>query len=254
MIGCQCPICLSDDPKDKRLRQSIVIKTDNGNQVLVDTTPDLRTQMLREDIRSIDATIITHDHADHVHGVDDLRAFTFGMENPMPVYVNEDSAQELSKKFSYIFQSHKVFPKDRPVIGGGIPKVEMKPVGDQKLEVSPGDQFEFKKMPHGYTTTLSVKYKKMLYLTDLKEIPKKALDQWAQEQLDIVIIDCLQVKPHATHLNMDEAFHYLQQLAPKKAYLIHMNHHFFHKELANKAKSHFNFPVEPAYDTMQLSF
>ncbi|MEX1100239.1 MAG: MBL fold metallo-hydrolase, partial [Bacteriovoracaceae bacterium] len=163
MVGCKCSVCLSTNPKNHRFRASIALKTSSHKTIIVDVTPDLRSQLLQNKIDQCDACIITHEHADHVHGIDDLRPLSFDKESPIPVYTWNSCAEHLSEKFPYIFQADKLF-RFKPVLGGGIPKLSLHTVGEKALIA--GEEFEFYLLPHGHTKTLSFLHKKFAYAID----------------------------------------------------------------------------------------
>lgn len=252
VIGCNCEICNSTDIKDKRLRSSILINY-NGKLILVDTSPDLRTQLLSNNIKNIDACIITHTHADHTHGIDDLRTFGFFNSAPIQMYTSEQYCQELTEKYPYIFNSESHFG-EKPILGGGIPKIQL----NQLTEFSPTDiagiEFIFFEMPHGYVKTLGFMVGKMAYLIDCKAIPDRAIDLMKARNLEILIIDCVRIKPHKTHLHLDLAIEYIAKIGAKESYLTHLSHDFSHKKLVAELSERKLKGISPAYDNLCLSF
>lgn len=250
MLGCPCDVCQSNDPKNKRLRTSILIETSNGKRILIDTTPDLRYQLLREDIQGLDAVIVTHEHADHLHGIDDLRPLCFGPPvREIPVYTHAKCAEHMKKTFPYIFDTEKVFTKDKPILGGGTPRLKLEVIQVGKKQKVCGEDFEFLLLPHGHTQTLAIIYKKFAYVIDCHVLSNQVLNDLKSRKLDFLIIDCVtDDRSHDSHLVMEQSFEYIARIEPKKAGLIHMNHNLDHAKLSAKASNKFSFPVSPLYD------
>src|SRR5438552_2027331 len=167
-IGCDCAVCRSPDPRDRRTRPSVMISYrdphDNARHVLIDTTPDFREQAIRENIRQLDAVLYTHSHADHILGLDDLRSLSFHRESPIPLYAREDVAQSLRQMFSYIF--------DRNYKYGGLARVELKPI-DGPLDLF-GACFRPLKVLHGDAEIFGYRFGSTAYLTDFSTIPEES--------------------------------------------------------------------------------
>lgn len=250
-LGCKCDICISLDKKNKRLRTSILIKTNQKKHILIDTTPDLRTQLLNNQIDYIDAAIITHEHADHTHGIDDLRPFCFFYKPQIPVYTSNICADILETKFPYIFKRDEFF-KNKKILGGGIPKLDLIRVGrDESIE---GLDFTFFELPHGHTKTLGFYTDGFAYIVDCGSIPKKVISFLKEKNLKLLIIDCLRTKPHDTHLNLDQSLKYIEQIVPEKAGLIHLSHEFEHTEFSDALCSKISIDVFPLYDEQVITF
>lgn len=216
-IGCSCETCLSTDERDKRLRVSILIEH-AGKKVLVDTSIDFRQQALRAGIDYLDAVLITHCHVDHVFGLDDIRPLNFKY-GAMGVYANETAWTDLKRIFQYIF---------RPThVGGGLPQliphtvVANSPfcIGDA-IEVTPLEVI------HGKLPVIAYRFNDFAYATDLKIIPDAAMD--GLRDLDVLVLDCVRLKPHTTHLCLEEALAIIEDLKPRRAYLTHLNHDILH--------------------------
>ncbi len=256
MLGCSCSVCTSKDPKNKRLRTSIFIETINGNSFLVDTTPDLRTQLLKNKISSVDCVFITHSHADHVHGIDDLRPLCFkSPDKSIDIFTLSDTNKNLKDTFPYIFKSDEIYTKDKPPLGGGIPRLTLNIVDDSKELIINNDRFDFHLLPHGYTTTLGIENNGLAYLIDCHEIPQKVIEQLKRKNIELLIIDCVLLTPgHKSHLWVEKAFEYIRQIQPKRAGLIHMNHELDHEKLLKMAKETFDFPVFPLFDGQVLEY
>ncbi len=251
VISCKCPICTSTDPKNARLRSSILITTPNNKKILIDTSPDLRTQLLRADILDIDSTIITHDHADHVHGIDDLRPYCFIHKKHIPLYTSDFTAKSLKKRFDYIFNPAK------KIYGGGIPRLSLKLIQLKQETIIDGEKFTFYLNPHGNTQTLCFINRTFGYLTDCESVTDEVISFFKKAKLDLLIIDCLKEKhyPNDTHLHIDETLHYVDKIAPKTAKLIHMAHDFGHDELTDKIQKMSNAKdISPLYDTEVLYY
>jgi len=251
IVGCKCAVCLSKNPKNKRLRTSLYLNL-QGTKILIDTTPDLRTQLLNHAIDHLDGVIITHDHADHIHGIDDLRPLSFIAKAPIPLFTDDACAASIEKRFYYIFDD------TRPLIGGGKPLLKLNHLMVPKEQVVPHNivdqKFNFFKLPHGHTHSLGFQVESLAYLIDCHKIPNNIVNYLHSEKLDLLIIDCCQLERHSTHLNRDLAFKYIQEIAPQRAGLIHMNHSLEHEQLLLDAKSTFSFPVTPLYDGQRLQF
>jgi phosphoribosyl 1,2-cyclic phosphate phosphodiesterase len=211
-IACDCETCLSEDPRDKRLRASILIEH-NGLNILVDTSADFRQQALRANIRRLDAVLITHCHVDHVFGLDDIRPLNFRY-GAMPIFANEIAWIDLRRIFKYIFEPTH--------IGGGLPQliphtlVHNSPFCIGDIEIKPLEVI------HGKLPVLAFRFNDFAYATDLKSIPPDSMD--GLRDLDVLVLDCVRLKPHSTHLHLDEALEILADLKPKRAYLTHLNH------------------------------
>lgn len=211
-IACDCETCLSDDPRDKRLRASILIEH-AGKTILVDTSSDFRQQALRAGIGYLDAILITHCHVDHVFGMDDIRPLNFRY-GAMPIFANEIAWIDLRRIFKYIFEpSH---------IGGGLPQliphtvVHNAPFCVGEVEVTPLEVI------HGKLPVVAYRFNEFAYATDLKTIPADSMD--GLRDLDLLVLDCVRIKPHSTHLHLEEALSIIEDLKPKRAYLTHLNH------------------------------
>jgi phosphoribosyl 1,2-cyclic phosphate phosphodiesterase len=217
-IGCECETCLSNDPRDKRLRVSIIIEH-AGQSVLVDTSSDFRQQALRFGLRRLDGVLITHCHADHIFGLDDIRPLNFRF-GALGVHANERAWIDIKRIFKYIFEpSH---------FGGGLPQVI-------PHTVFPGASFCLGKqllvtpleVIHGRLPVMAYRFNDFAYATDLSEIPSRTMD--ALRDLDVLVLDCLRFKEHPTHLWVEKALEYVEQLKPRRTYFTHMAHDVKHE-------------------------
>ena len=254
ILGCLCQVCQSTELRNKRLRTSALIETSSGKKILIDATPDMRTQLLTNKINELHAAIITHDHADHTHGIDDLRPFTFVNKQDMPIYSNEVTAESLKIKFPYIFDREKFFAQ-KAVLGGGIPLLKQHIIcpGPQKIL---DEDFEFFSLPHGHIHTLAMRHKKLGYIVDCQSIPDEVLKSFRDAKLDILIIDCLRPKPHQTHLHLDLTLKYIQAIAPRTSVFTHMGHEWDYLDLIKQVKErcsgHVN--IFPAIDGQRFFY
>ena len=222
ILGCNCNVCQSNELRNKRLRTSALIEFTSGEKVLIDASPDLRTQLLRANTKSLDAVIITHDHADHTHGMDDLRPYGFKRKAPIPVYTDASAAKDLTRKFPYIFDTQNYFA-NKEILGGGIPLLNLQVTAPGKEKIVDHD-FEFFALPHGHEDTLGIRQGKMAYLVDCRMVPEETLNRLNAAKLEILIIDCLRPNPHQTHLHLDLTLEYIARISPRMAVLTHMGH------------------------------
>jgi phosphoribosyl 1,2-cyclic phosphate phosphodiesterase len=219
VIGCGCSTCTSDNPRNKRLRCSLVLGLPEGN-LLVDTTPDLRTQLLREQIGIIHATLFTHDHADHVFGLDDLRLFPYYLGHPMPVYCEEQVEARIRKSFDY------AFTEEAQNYAGGVPQIDFRRITTEPFTLL-GQSIVPIRLLHGRTAVLGFRFGNVAYCTDTNQIPSES---WPLlEGLDVLILDALRHKSHPTHFNLDEAVEAARRVGAKQTYFTHMSHDLEHE-------------------------
>lgn len=259
MLGCHCPVCESKNPKDKRYRTSFLIQTKKNKYILVDTTPDLRTQLLTARIDHIDTAIITHEHADHLHGIDDLRPYCFTpLQHSIPIHSSKYCGKIMKERYPYIFHWKKFYNKKKPIIGGGIPRLEFDVIKTKKKGILKkrieGEDFYFFLLPHGYGHSMGFVHKNFAYIVDCHSIPKDILIFLRKKKIDLLIIDCVQEEEHESHLNIESCFSYIRTISPKRAGLIHMNHFLAHDELVRICKKHFKIPVGPLFDRQNLFY
>ena len=243
MLGCSCSVCTSSNAFDKRLRTSFLINT-NENTIIFDTGPDLRAQLLRERIKDIDAVIISHAHADHLNGIDDIRPFTF--KHPINLYTSTDCAKIIQQRFGYIFGSNKGHI-------GSSPKLLMNEIEINKTMKICDLECEFLELPHGNGISLGLLTDRLAIISDCHEIPSEVLERLKAKNLEALIIDCVREEPHRTHLNVEKCFSYISAIGAKQSFLTHMGHELAHDSL--QAKCHEHFPtknVKVAYDGMKF--
>lgn len=236
MIGCDCPVCTSDDPRDKRTRCSVLVET-NGIKLLIDTPPELRVQVLREDIRHIDAVLFTHSHADHVFGLDDVRRFNDLSGQSMPCYGNTSTLATIRRAFEYVF-----VPTQK---GGGKPSLELIPV-DEEFNVKGASVLPVKVM-HGKLHILGYRIGDFAYLTDVSRIPEPSLD--LLQGLDVLVVGVIRHQPHETHFCISEGLEAVEMLKPKRAFFTHIAHKLGHEETNATLPPR----VRLAYDGLQIT-
>jgi phosphoribosyl 1,2-cyclic phosphate phosphodiesterase len=234
VIGCRCAVCRSDDPRDQRYRPAVVVEW-RQRTILIDTPPELRLQLLRAEIASVDALLFTHTHADHVFGLDDVRVFNQRQGHALSVYGTADSLANLRRQFYYVFA-------DRPV-GGGIPELDLRQIApiDRVIDVA-GLPVQPIPVLHGSTPVLGFRFGSLGYVTDTNRIPAESLDLLAG--LDILVLDALQYQHHPTHFTIGEALAIVERLKPGRAYFTHICHDVEH-EATNRSLPA---GVELAYD------
>lgn len=234
VVGCDCPVCTSKDPRNKRTRASVLIR-DKAATILIDTATEFRLQALAAGIRRLDGIFFTHAHADHTHGLDDLRSLT--REKPLDVYADTRTADELLQRFSYIF---------RPKPGtGAIPRLNLHvlpegPVNCGGLEVLPVPIF------HGKMEIRAYRIGGFAYLTDCSFIPESSFS--LLKDLDLLVIDALRYKRHPTHFSVEEALEAIRRIGPRRALLTHMCHELEYRDLAEKLPE----GVSPAWDGLEI--
>jgi phosphoribosyl 1,2-cyclic phosphate phosphodiesterase len=235
ILTCQCAVCQSSDPHDKRTRPSILLEY-AGRAVLIDTTPDFRTQALRECMTRLDAVVFTHHHADHIMGLDDTRMFYFRQQTPIPIYADAQCMAAIRTVFSYIFDGDYPF--------GGVGKL------DPRLIEGPFDLWGLKLIPvpiiHGNLPILGFRFGDTAYLTDVSEVPESSIPLLAN--LDVLIIDALRHKPHPTHLSLNQALAMVERLKPKRAFFTHIAHELGHEQTNSILPAN----VRLAYDGLRL--
>lgn len=239
VIGCKHPVCLSENPKDKRLRTSAFIKT-KGINILLDCGPDFRQQMLRENLDRIDAILLTHEHNDHIIGLDDVRPINFLTQKDMPIYALPRVINEVKSRFPYAFVNEK-YP--------GAPEFQVNEIKTSYINVE-GIEIIPLDVMHGKLPILGYRIGNLAYLTDISFIPKETIDKL--KGLDILVIDALRKSPkHHSHLTLDEAIEYSKMIKPKQTYFIHINHHMgFHDIVEKELPDDFHL----AYDGLKLQF
>jgi phosphoribosyl 1,2-cyclic phosphate phosphodiesterase len=234
MVGCHCQVCSSNDPRDKRTRASILVEC-SGRRMLVDTSTDLRRQALREGIPQVDAVLLTHTHADHINGIDDLRGFHFIHRRVIPCYGSPETIGKITASFAYIF--------DGLHSEGYSPLMEPFPVA------APFELFGCTVVPipmmHGSFESTGYRFDNAAYLSDCSKVPDASMD--LLQGLDLLIVDALRYSPHPNHFNIDGALQLVQALRPRRTLLTHLTHEVHHSDESRLPPG-----VRFAYDGMAL--
>ena len=236
VIACDCEVCTSENPKDNRLRTSVLIEVENQT-IVIDTGPDFRQQMLRGNVQKLDAIVFTHQHKDHVAGLDDVRAFNHKFQKDIDLYCTAEVEEALIREFPYVFSTYK-YP--------GVPEVKIHNIKNEPftiggVEVLPIEALHYKLSVFGY------RIKDFVYLTDISAITEKEKEK--MKGAKVIVLDALRKTPHISHLSMQQAVDLLEELQPQKGYLIHISHMMgLHDEVIKELP---NF-IKPAHDGLIL--
>lgn len=236
-IGCHCPVCNSQDPRDNRLRPSVYIKIgDRG--VLIDTTPDLRQQVLRARIERVDAILFTHSHADHIMGLDDVRPFNFRQGGEIPIYGSEETIDNIRHCFRYIF--------DPRYAESAVPRLVPHTFDGKPIELF-GVAFTPVRLMHGKGTVHGFRFGSAAYLTDHSDIPEESMQLLCG--LDVLFLDALRHRPHPTHSTVERSLQSVEKLAPRRAFFTHICHDLAHGRTEENLPPH----VRLAYDGLEIT-
>ena len=239
-VGCRCRTCTSTDPRDKRMRAAVLIE-DNGRRLLIDTPPELRLQLVAAGVTGVDAVLFTHAHADHVHGIDDLRAFSVKQAGGLPVYGPADTMAELARRFGYIFD-----PAVHAELGTTKPELRAHALEADRETAIAGMLVRPLRLPHGPHTVFGYRVGPIAYLTDAKTIPDAARAQLGG--LDVLVLNGLLSRPHPLHLSIPEAVAAAQEIGARRTFLTHLTHETPHAELVARLPV----GVAPAYDGLAV--
>jgi len=235
VIACQCAVCKSEDVRDKRLRSSVLI-SHKGQQFIIDTGPDFRQQLLRENVDRLDFVLLTHGHKDHVAGLDDIRAFNHIQRKHIDIYANELTCESVTREFQYVFAKHK-YP--------GIPELKLHSIGNQPFTVN-NISIEPIHVLHYKLPILGFRIENIAYITDASFIEKTELDKLFN--LDVLIINALRMEKHYSHFNIEEAIAIADYLRPKRTYFTHISHSVSHEEYGKNLPKNMKF----AYDGLVI--
>jgi phosphoribosyl 1,2-cyclic phosphate phosphodiesterase len=236
LIACQCPVCKSTNAKDKRLRSSILIQHNNLN-IVIDSGPDFRQQMLREGLRHLDAIVYTHEHKDHTAGLDDIRGFNFAMERPIDLFLSESVERGLRQEFAYIFAEHR-YP--------GIPEVNLNRIVNEPFVVS-GLPFTPIEIYHLKMKIFGFRVGDFTYITDMKSITPEEKEKVRDSK--VIVVNALRREEHISHITFDEAKAFVEDLKPEKAYFTHISHQLgLHDEVMEELPPY----IELAYDGLKI--
>jgi phosphoribosyl 1,2-cyclic phosphate phosphodiesterase len=236
VIGCKCKVCQSEDPKDKRLRSSILIE-DGNNVFVVDTGPDFRQQMLREKVDKLDAVIFTHEHKDHTAGFDDIRAYNFLLKKKMDVYASLNVQETLKQEFAYVFSENK-YP--------GIPEVSLHTIDLNPFSIL-GTPFIPIQAFHFNLPVLGFRVRDFTYITDANFIPDEEFKKI--EGSKVLVLNALRKEEHISHFTLNQATDLMNKIKPQKGYFIHMSHQIgLHKDLSQELPDY----LELSYDGLKI--
>lgn len=239
MIGCGCDVCLSSNPRNRRTRCSAIVGLPDGN-LLIDTSPELRLQLTRERIGQVDATIFTHEHADHLHGLDDLRLFPFVLGHAMPLYCEIAVERRIRQVFDYAFTGIE------PTHSGGIPLLEIQTIDEQPFSLL-GSEVTPIRLLHGPRfKVLGFRFGNVAYCTDVSEIPESSMEKL--EGLDVLVLDSLRNEPHPTHFSFDQSIAIANRLKPKVTYFTHTSHELEYEATNNRLPPH----IRMGYDGLRI--
>jgi phosphoribosyl 1,2-cyclic phosphate phosphodiesterase len=240
-IGCGCAVCRSPDPRDKRSRVGAIVETDGGTRLLIDTPPELRLQLIANGVDRVDAILFTHDHADHTHGLDDIRAITNHRADPLIMYGPADTLDRLAQRFPYIFdESMTVLPGTTKPEGRSQalqPGVTIR-IGD--VDVTPVP------VPHGRVTVFAYRIGDLAYVTDAKDIPSEAVA--ILRGAKVLVINALFRTEHPSHLSLPEAIIAARTIGAERTYLTHLTHDNFHADLEAELPR----DIQPAFDGLTV--
>ncbi|HMP04026.1 MAG TPA: MBL fold metallo-hydrolase [Gemmatales bacterium] len=249
MVGCECGTCLSTDPRNQRWRCSVVLQTPSGT-ILIDTSPEMRLQLLRAEVKLIHAVLLTHYHADHLYGLDDIRVFPHRLGGPLPVYCTAETEAIVRRVFAYAFpelpDETGEGPPPRPA--SFVPSLRFERVIEGQPFQVLGEQVLPIPLQHAQFNVLGFRVGDVAYCTDVSYIPESSYSLLAG--LDVLVLDALRHRPHPAHLSIDQALAVVERLRPRRAYFTHISHDVEHEETEAKLPSH----VRLAYDGLQFDF
>ena len=240
MIGCGCPTCTSPNEKNRRMRCSVVVGLPQGN-LLIDTPPELRIQLIRERIGMIHSVLYTHAHADHLFGLDDLRLFPRYLGHELPIYCTESVEKSIRRSFGYAFD-----PAVQAYPAGGVPKLAFERIASAPFGVL-GRSVVPIPLVHGRMGSLGFRIGDIAYCTDVKEIPPDSM--LLLQGLDVLVLDSLRLSPHATHMSLDEAVETARLVAAGRTLFTHLSHQLEHEETNRKLPR----GMELAYDGLRIT-
>lgn len=235
-VGCSCAVCRSSDPRDKRSRSGAIVQS-GGHTILIDTPPELRSQLVGAEVSRVDAVLYTHEHADHTHGIDDLRIFSARARQPLPIYGPPETLERLRSTFRYIFDDEMVAYE-----GTSKPQLESHPLEPGSEVVVAGIPVLPLAFPHGHLRVYGYRFGALAYLTDVKSVASPEMERL--RGLRVLVLNALWWRSHPTHMSISEAVETARSLGAERTYLTHLTHETGHEELAAKLPA----GVFPAYD------
>lgn len=240
VIGCTCKVCQSENKQDHRFRASVMITTDNNAKILIDCGPDFRQQMLVNKENSVDVTLITHEHNDHVIGLDDMRPLIFKTRMNVSIYCQERVGEEIKRRFPYAFADEK-YP--------GAPSFDLHTIRNQSFEIL-GTKITPIEVSHANLKIFGYKFKNLAYITDASQISEE--EKYKLKDLDILILNCIRkTDPHPAHFILSDVIKLYEELRPKKLFLTHISHHFGMHESEDKELPS---GISLAYDGLEINF
>jgi phosphoribosyl 1,2-cyclic phosphate phosphodiesterase len=241
VVGCRCSVCMSDNPRNRRMRSGVLIRAPHG-EMIIDAGPELRLQLVRERATLIRAAIFTHSHADHIMGIDDLRIFGFQMDDSVPLYCEEFVEQQIRQTFSYAFSDPSTHAHKY-----AAPRLRFERITEGQDYSLLGLNIRTIRLKHGELPILGFRIGNVAFCTDVSTIPAGSREQL--RNLDVLVLNTLRHKPHPTHLHLDAALNLIRQLQPRQAYLTHMSHELDYDELLKELPAN----VAPAYDGLRIA-
>ncbi len=236
VVGCECTVCTSEDERNRRTRSSVVVRTDSAS-VLIDTPPELRLQLLREDIRSVDFVLYTHAHADHIMGLDDLRPLCKANGGELPVYGNRDTVENLRRRFDYVFNPT---PND-----SWTPSLSLNALRNpETLEGVPVRPLPVR---HGNLTIYGYRIGPLAYISDVSRIPQETMQ--LLDDLDVLVLDALRPEPHPTHFHLEQALETARRIDAGRTYFTHLTHEIDHATVERRLPE----SVSLAYDGLAVT-
>lgn len=240
-VGCVCAVCRSDDPRDRRSRCAAYIETASGTRLLIDTPPELRLQLIAAGVDRADAILYTHEHADHIHGIDDVRALTIRSGAAIPMYGSAATLATIATRFPYIVDATM-----RPLPGTTKPEGVMRPVTADVPFMVGGTEVLPLGVPHGRTAVLAYRVGRFGYVTDAKTVPEAVLAQL--RGVEVLVLNALFARPHPTHLSIDEAVAVAQRIGAGRTYFTHLTHELSHAALAAQLPD----GIAPGHDGLRI--
>ncbi len=241
MVGCTCAVCNSANPRNHRYRCSVLIQTDQGN-ILIDTPPELRLQLLRAQVGIVHAVLYTHAHADHMYGLDDLRPIPRLLGGPVPLYCTNEVERQLRRSFAYAFS-----PEAEIQPMGFLPKLTFRNITEEPFTVLE-ERITPIPLEHAHFSVFGFRIGNLAYCTDVNKIPRESMHRL--EGVEILILDALRLRPHPAHFCVDEALDVIDRLQPARAYLTHISHDIDHEAVSKTLPPN----VEIAYDGLCIPF
>ena len=241
MVGCECAVCQSPNPRNRRYRCAVLVGTPQGN-ILIDTPPELRLQLLRERVRLVHAVLFTHYHADHLFGLDDVRPLCHRLGGPMPLYCTGEVEEKIRQTFAYAFAREA-----EQLPAGYIPKLIFRPITEEPFTVL-GQRVVPIPLLHAQYNVLGFRIDDVAYCTDVNRVAERS---WPLlDGLRVLVLDALRWKPHSGHFSVDEALEVIARVRPQRTYLTHMGHDLEHEATNRRLPP----GVELAYDGLQFEF